>query len=86
MNLVFRIVELDFRLDQSPLPLKKIMTAARNQLYLIFSPKSLPIAELIYYSVFLKDTQQLKLGLHRNLLLNQAHLIVTKGIFSWFIQ
>lgn len=61
------------------------MPRTPNQLHLIFSPKSLPLAELIFYSKHLKETLNLKLGIHRNLLQTQAHLIVPKGIHQAFL-
>ncbi|KAJ3374006.1 hypothetical protein HDU91_000062 [Kappamyces sp. JEL0680] len=58
------------------------MPKTPNQLYLLFSPKSIPFAELVFYSLHLKDSQSLKLGIHRNLFEPHATLIVPKGIHS----
>jgi arginyl-tRNA synthetase len=54
----------------------------RSTLYLLFSPKCLPYAEVAQFYLSGKNPETLRLGISSNLLMTQPTLIIPKGIYS----
>ena len=59
-----------------------VLQTHRSSLYLIFSPKCIPLAEVAQYFLSGKNPELLQLGVSNNLLEATPTLIVPKGIYS----